>query len=172
MEQKKLLIYVLIALVFGFLVSCGPSSTAKLEANKEVVHRFSDVLNNKDFDLLDDLMATDFVRHSQATPEVQVRSLDEFKELQKQFLKSFPDQQITIELLIAEGDYVAGYATYTGTQQGPMGAFPASGKRAESKFLSIFRLEKGKIAELWVEWDNLAFLKQLGHFPPPTTAGK
>jgi predicted ester cyclase len=37
----------------------------------------------------------------------------------------------------------------------------------ESKFLSIFRLEEGKIAELWVEWDNVAILKQLGYFPTP-----
>jgi hypothetical protein len=36
----------------------------------------------------------------------------------------------------------------------------------ESKFIGIFRLEEGKIAELWVEWDNLATLTQLGHFPP------
>jgi predicted ester cyclase len=92
--------------------------------------------------------------------------------LQKEFLKSFPDQRVTIETLVAEGDYVAGYATYTGTQEGPMPPFPASGKKVESKFLSLFRLEEGKIAELWVEWDNLAMLKQLGHFPPPTISEK
>ncbi len=31
----------------------------------------------------------------------------------------------------------------------------------------IFRLEDGKIAEMWVTWDNLSALMQLGHFPPP-----
>ena len=70
-------------------------------------------------------------------------------------------------MMIAEADYVAGYATYTGTQDGPMGAFPASGKKVEIKFTSIFRFKEGKIAELWVEWDNIAFLTQLGYFPPP-----
>ena len=148
MEKHKLL-FVMIALLVVVLLGCDTSSKPKLRANKDVVRHFSDALNNKDFDLLDDLMVPDFVRHSQATPDVQVRSLDEFKELQKQFLKTFPDQQITIEMMIAEGDYVAGYATYTGTQEGPMGAFPASGKKVESKFLSIFRLKEGKIAELW-----------------------
>ena len=166
MEKHKLL-FVMIALFVVALIGCDTSSKAMLEANKDVIHRFTDALNNKDFDLLDDLMVPDFVRHSQATPDVQVRSLDEFKELQKQFLESFPDQQVTIEMMIAEGDYVAGYATYTGTQDGPMGAFPASGKKVESKFLSVFRLKEGKIAELWVEWDNIAFLTQLGHLPPP-----
>jgi predicted ester cyclase len=46
-----------------------------------------------------------------------------------------------------------------------MGDFPATGNRVESKFLAIFRIEEGKIAELWVEWDNVAMLTQLGLFP-------
>ena len=166
MQQKKLL-FVGFGLLFVTLISCDTCSKAKLEANKDVVHRFVDALNNQEFNLLDDLVASDFVRHSQATADAQVRSLEEFKELQKEFLKSFPDQRVTGEILIAEGDYVAGYATYTGTQEEPMGSFPASGKKVESKFLSLFRLEEGKIVELWVEYDNLAMLKQLGHLPLP-----
>ena len=47
-----------------------------------------------------------------------------------------------------------------------MGNFPPTGKSMESKFLSISRIEEGWIAELWVEWDNLAILTQLGLFPP------
>jgi hypothetical protein len=31
----------------------------------------------------------------------------------------------------------------------------------------MFRIEAGNIAELWVTWDNLAGLVQLGLFPPP-----
>ncbi|NIT61865.1 MAG: ester cyclase, partial [Aliifodinibius sp.] len=65
-------------------------------------------------------VAPNFVRHSQATPDVQVKSLEEFKQLQKEFLKSIPDQKVTIEKLVAEGNYVAGLATYSGTQDGPM----------------------------------------------------
>ena len=103
---------------------------------------------------------------------MQIGSRDEFIQLQKEFLKTFPDQQVTIEKMVAEGDHVAIYATYSGTQEGPMPPFPASGKKAESKFLALFRLQEGKIAELWVEWDNLAFLKQLGHFPPPAMSEK
>jgi steroid delta-isomerase-like uncharacterized protein len=172
MMQQRKLAYISIAVVLAILVGCTPSSKADLEANKEVVRRFADVLNSAEFDLLDEIVVSDFVRHSQATPGVQVQSLDEFKELQKQFLASMSDQKVAIEFMIAEGDYVAAYATYSGTQDGPMGAFPATGKKAESKFISIFRFEEGKIAELWVEMDNIAFLTQLGHFPPPQAVGE
>ena len=77
----------------------------------------------------------------------QVNSREEFKQLQESFLASMPDQQITIEMLIAEGDKVAAYATYSGTLTGPMGEFPATGKSAESKFLSIFRIVDGSARE-------------------------
>jgi len=48
-----------------------------------------------------------------------------------------------------------------------MGPFPPTGKRLESQIAGMFRLEAGSIAELWVTWDNLSGLAQLGLFPPP-----
>lgn len=156
-----------IAALLVFLPSCDMPSNAKLEANKEVIRQFEEAINNQEFDLLDDLMMPDLVRHCQATPEVQVRSLEEFKALQEGFLLSIPDQRIATDIIFGEGDYVATYSTYSGTQEGPMGNFPTSGKKVELTFPTIFRLVDGKIAEIWVEWDNISFLSQLGHFPPP-----
>jgi len=150
--------------------SCAPSPSARLEANKDLVHRFTAALNAADWNALDSLLTDDFRRHSQATPGVQVTSRADFKQLQEAFLATMPDQHVTIDMLVAEGDKVAAYATYAGTMTGPMGDFQPTGKRAESKFLSIFRIENGQIAELWVEWDNLALLSQLGLFPPPVAA--
>jgi hypothetical protein len=31
----------------------------------------------------------------------------------------------------------------------------------------MFRIETAKIAEIWVEWDNVSRLAQLGLSPPP-----
>jgi predicted ester cyclase len=74
---------------------------------------------------------------------------------------------VTIEKLIAEGDEVAALAIYSGTLTGPMGEYPATGRSVEITFLSIFRIDAGRVAELWVEWDNVAMLTQLGLLPPP-----
>jgi steroid delta-isomerase-like uncharacterized protein len=144
-----------------------PSVSAQSDKNKEIAQRMIDAINNKDYDLLDELIAPDIVRHCQATPDVNIRSLAEFKEFLKGDAKVFPDSHITTEMLIAEGDKVAGYFTYSGTQKGAMGPFPATGKKADLNYLGILRIKDGKIAEMWVEWDNLAMLTQLGHFPPP-----
>ncbi len=34
-------------------------------------------------------------------------------------------------------------------------------------FMGILSVVNGKIAEMWVEWDNLGALAQLGHVPGP-----
>ena len=113
-------------------------------------------------------MKEDFKRHSQATADMQeITGLEEFIILQEGFISSFSDQKVTLEKLVAEADYVAAYATYSGTNDGPSPPFPATNKFTELKFLSLFRIEENKIAELLVEWDNLNFLAQLGLFPPP-----
>ena len=166
--MKSLCPFSIISLILLLgLISCDQNINSKLEANKDIVRQFAELVNNNNYNALDDIVADNFVRNSQATPEVKISSLDEFKQFGKMNSESFPDMKGVIELMVAEGGYVAAYVTFTGTQEGPMGSFPATGKKMESKTMAIFRLENNKIAELWIEWDNLAILSQLGHLPPP-----
>lgn len=164
-------LFTLVLAVAGLTAGCGPSASESLQRNKELIRHFVAVTNTADWDALDGLLTENFRRHCQATPDVEVNSREEFKQLQKSFLASMPDQHIELEMLIAEGDKVAIYATYSGTQTGPMGNFPITGKSVESKFMAIFRIEESRIAELWVEWDNVAMLTQLGLFPPTPAGG-
>ena len=150
-----------------FLASCTPSPDAELAQNKEVVKRFIEISNDGNWDRLADVVADDLRRHSAATAGEPVRSLDEFIELQQGFMTTFPDQHVRLDHMRAEGDHVAIRAAYTGTQSGPLGKFPASGNKVDGPFIAFFRIESGKIAELWVEWDNVDMLSQLGIFPPP-----
>lgn len=154
-------------IVLLVVVGCASPQTAQLEANKDLIRQFTQVLNDADWDALGEIVAEDFARHSAATAGAPVRSRAEFIQLQEGFLVSVPDQRVTIHQLVAEGDRVAALATYSGTHTGPMGDYPATGEGFEAPFLAIFRIESGLIAELWVEWDNVALLTQLGLFPPP-----
>lgn len=140
---------------------------ATSEQNKALARRFGEAINTRQFHLLDDLVAANFVRHCQATPDVAVRSREQFKAFLHQDAAVFPDGTQTLKHLLAEGDLAAVWVTYEGTQQGPMGPFPPSGKKMQVDFGAILRVENGKIAEMWVTWDNLTALAQLGHFPPP-----
>ena len=164
MLLKNLLLFIAISTL---IIACGTSASDQLEANKDLVHRFTVSLNAADWNALDDLMTENFRRHCQATPDVKVKTREEFINLQKSFISSMPDQKIVNQMLISEGNLVAAYSTYSGTLTGPMGNFPSTGKSMSMKFVSFFRVENSKIAEIWVEWDNINMLSQLGLFPPP-----
>ena len=163
---------IVLVLLVGFIVGCSPSTTAQVEKNKEVIRQLVEVVNTRDFDRLDDIVTPNFERHCQATPDIHVKSRDEMKQFLQKDLKVFPDSQISLEMIIAEGNMIAGFFTFTATQEGAMGPFPATGKKVELGYLSMMRLEGGKIAEMWIEWDNLAILSQLGHIHHQEKSGK
>lgn len=145
------------------LSACAGDAPADSE---DVVLRMIGAVNARDFEALDEVVAAGVRRYSGATPDLQVRSLADFKAFLHQDLASVPDAMQDVQLIFSNGPFVAVRATYKGTQSGPMGPFPASNRRLELPFLAILRVENGKIAEIWVEWDNLNALSQLGHFPP------
>jgi predicted ester cyclase len=155
-----------------FVVGCNRSAMQQAMENRQVFLRSIDAINSKNFEALNDLGKPDFVRHCQATPDVKVNSLEDFKRYLSQDSATFPDSRMTIDHVVAEGNFVAFHGTYVGTQKGPMGPFPPSNKRMSVEIAGVQRFENGKVAEMWVTWDNLSALMQLGHFPPPKQQGR
>jgi steroid delta-isomerase-like uncharacterized protein len=156
--------------IFVLLNGCTLERNSDTNSGKAVVERFIEISNNGNWDQLAEVVAADFKRHSAATAGEPVRSLAEFITLQQGFMTTFPDQHVRLDHMIAEGNHVAIRAVYTGTQVGPMGDIPATGNSMEAPFIAFFRVESGKITELWLEWDNLGILTQLGVFPPTAPA--
>ena len=150
-----------------FVIGCTSSAIQQAEKNKQLFIRGIEAINIRNWDALDDLIAPNYVRHCQATPDVTVNSLEDFKTFLKQDVAAFPDSRITIDKIVAEGDLVAFYCTYAGTQKGQMGPFPPSNKQMSLEFAGVHRVAKGKVVETWLTWDNVAFLTQLGYMPPP-----
>ena len=141
--------------------------SGELKLNKALVMEAFAALDAGALDDLDKYIAPNYVRHCQATPDAVVESLDDFKALLREWSDTYSNVVTTIEVLVAEGDLVAFYGSYIATQIGPMGPFPATGKKMVSKFAGYHRISDGKIAETWVTWDNLSALVQLGLFPVP-----
>lgn len=137
-----------------------------LERNKDLVRRMIAAMNGRDLEALDDIVAGDVVRYCQATPDVVVRSLEDFKSFLRGDFAAVPDSVIEARQVLAEDDLVSVWASYSGTQEGPFGPFPASGKRLQVDFASHLRIAGDRIAEMWVTWDNLRILVQLGHVDP------
>ncbi len=130
-----------------------------LEENKAIVRRFVEAYNKQNLDLLDDLVAPDYV-----DPDYpQLQGLESLKQMMNMFFKAFPDFHETIEDIIAEGDKVWVLLTYTGTHTGEWLGLAPTGEKIRCRAIDIYRIVNGKIA--WgrrVPTPDLAFFKQLG----------
>jgi len=133
------------------------------EANKAVLRDFVESVNTQNWDRLRSLLDPHFVRHSNAGG-TEIRSAEELISYLKNEYATFPDAEETLLDLVAEGESVAARSRFRGTQAGSLGSYPPSGKMLCATYLAIYRLEGGRIAEAWAEWDNLCGLQQLGHF--------
>ena len=79
------------------------------------------------------------------------------------FRESFPDVEMTILELIAEGEKVAGRFHCSATNLGPWRGNPPTGRRFERvDEVYIFRVAGGRIAEAWGIEDTLSRERQLG----------
>jgi steroid delta-isomerase-like uncharacterized protein len=142
---------------------------SQIENGKRVVCAFVRAINAQDWMAVERLVASSFVRHSYAAPAVRSRE-DLVRYLRSEY-ETFPDARETIEDMIAEGGKIAVRHRFTGTQTGPMGSYPPSGRSMTAEYIAVYRIEGDAIVEAWVEWDNLNGLAQLGHYPAVAQPG-
>lgn len=130
------------------------------EANLSAQEAFGDAVNSGDFDAFDRLVAADSVDHDPAPG--QGPGPDGYRAMFTELRSAFPDLHIEVEHLVATEDEVAFAYRMTGTQQGLLRGFPASGKTVSIRGMQISRFASGKLVERWGSSDELGMLTQLG----------
>jgi len=166
--MKTFLLTYLMCVVVAIVGCSSESSVVDLEQrNMAVVRQTHADLAAGDFEAFKASIGPNYVRHCQAMPPglQELRGTEEFFSFIEDFIKAVPGHQDTLSQMIAQGDKVAYISTISGTQTGPMGNLPASGKTFTLVNIIIQRLENGKVAETWVSWDNVSMLSQLGFMP-------
>ncbi len=132
-----------------------------IEQNKALVRRFYDEVWSKgNLDAADDIFAADYVRHD-LRPGNPLAGPAGQKKIAADFRAAFPDLRQTIDLVVAEGDMVVARWTMEGTNTGPWGGVPPTGKHAKIAGVNIFRIAHGKVVELWNHRDDLGMMQQL-----------
>ena len=76
--------------------------------------------------------------------------------------RSFPDLRYDIVDLVVEGDRAALRWAATGTQDGPFGPVPPTGRPAQWSGASFFLVTNGRVAETWSVNELFQVLQQLG----------
>lgn len=138
-----------------------------VEANKRTIAHMLERLSAGDPEAFVEMLTPGYVRHCQAMPPdlQEIRGPAATLAWLRANQATFPDYREEIEFTVAEGDFVAWRSRGTGTMAGPLGPFPATGKRMDLTIIGMHRFEGERIAETWTSWDNLAALTQLGLMP-------
>jgi len=136
------------------------------EDNKARSRRFfEEVWGRGNLAVIDELTASNFIDHN-ATPGLPP-GLEGFKQFVVMYRDAFPDMEISVDDVIAEGDKVVIRWTARGTNTGPLFGMPTTGKAATITGITIERKVDGKTVEGWNNFDQLGMLQQLGVIPVP-----
>ena len=139
------------------------ASTA-IEENKRIARRAVEAFNEQHLDIFDEVFAEDVVDH---TPSGETKGRDGPREGLETLYAAFPDLEITIDELIAEGDTVAMRSTHRGTHEGTFMDIEPTGNQFEIENMVFARFENGMVVERWIQADVLVLLQQLGAINPP-----
>jgi len=135
-----------------------------LEANKDIAGRFlEEVVNKGNQAVADELVAADSIDHNPLPGLPPGR--EGFRLSFITFHAAFPDMNYAIEDVVAEGDKVVVRWKATGTHRGELMGILPTGKHIAVTGVDIFRVEEGRLAELWLSWDQLRMMQQLGIVP-------
>jgi len=93
------------------------------------------------------------------------------KQIVRTLFAAFPEQHVTVEDLIAEGDKVVSRYTFRATHQGELMGVPPTGRAVTVTGILITRFASGKWVEDWESFDALGLMQQLGAIPPIPQAG-
>jgi steroid delta-isomerase-like uncharacterized protein len=131
------------------------------EQHKDLVQRFVCILNDKEHvNALRELLADHCLVNGHP---MRLADLQDFTVMMR---TAFPDEQLTVETIVAEGDWVAmrisSQATHRGPWSSPLGIIPPTQQTWSQTGMQFFRVHDGLIRELWTEWNVLGQLQQLG----------
>ena len=134
------------------------------EDNKALIRRwFEEVWNKGRAEAIDEMFAADGIANGLSDEKGEpLRGPDDFKTFFYKFRDAFPDIEVIVEDTIAEGDKVAARCVVRATHQGAGLGFAATQKPMEITGIAIVRIENGKIAEAWNNFDFMSMFQQLG----------
>lgn len=128
---------------------------------KEVVLRWFAELDRGNLDIVEELIAEDYVDHNPALP-----NLPSGREGVRQYVRilktAFPDAIHVIDDVIAEDNKVMTRVTARGTFLGACIGYEPTGKVVEISGIAVHRVENGRLIEHWAHADMAGFMHQIG----------
>jgi predicted ester cyclase len=144
-----------------------PVSEAMLDIHKEAfTHVIEDSLNQGDLTAIDTYMAEDYATHEPFGDLTR----EQFKQVVSLFRATVPDLVVTIEGMVAEGDWLAARLIYSGTFSNAIGSDDMTIPPTDKPIRFIINVfvhynEAGIGIEDYKEYNRLAWLRQAELLP-------
>lgn len=138
------------------------SSTETSE--RDLVRDYLKAFNERDRDRMTELLDDEVVEHGIRD---ELHGIDAVIDFLDAHFETFPDYAGTTEEMIAEGDLVSVRYSVSGTHTGNYRDIEPTGHTVEWSGIAMYRIEDGKITEIWLEEDRLGLLEQLEVVDPP-----
>lgn len=145
----------------GLLPPIGAPEYKATEANKEVVREYIDALLIRgDFSHAKNFVVDGFSIDRSAVPDA-IAGPEGLHKQMDMLKAAFPDLQLRIADLFAEGDKVAVRFEAPGTQTGSFAGISPTGRSVTWKGIVIYKVQDGKVAHAWADWDDVGLLQAL-----------
>ncbi len=141
-----------------------PTEPAYSKRARELVRIGREAIARADDAALDAYFSHDYVLHG---PDGDI-GLPILKAFFASMRAAFPEYACERLSIIEQGDFIATRTVMTGTFERPfegaaIGTIQPNGRAVRHNVQNIFRFDAdGRVAEEWIQYDNLSFLKQLG----------
>jgi steroid delta-isomerase-like uncharacterized protein len=126
--------------------------------NKQLVRQLIEALNDNRIQDLDELIGAQYDQDNKSVYPGRAG----LKELFTRLRSAFPDLNVSIQQLIAEGDEVVAVTTMRGTQRGELPGIKPTGKPVNVTSMDLYRVQNDRIVEHFGRFDELGMMEQLG----------
>lgn len=132
------------------------------EENKALVRRwFEEVWNKGRAEAIGEMFAEDGIAHGLAGDGSELRGAAGYEPFFRQFRDAFPDIEVVVEDMVAEGDKVAARCSVRASHQSDSLGFAATQRPVQFEGIAIVRIRDGKIVEGWNQFDFMKMYTQL-----------
>ena len=115
-------------------------------------------------EVFDQIFADSYVMHNMPVPNIP-GTKEGFRKLVLATRHAFPDVQVHVDDMVAEGDFAVFHDHVEATSKGDFLGVPPNGKRIAWTEIHFLRIVDGKIVEHWTNFDQFGILMQLGAIP-------
>jgi steroid delta-isomerase-like uncharacterized protein len=123
-----------------------------------LVRRFLELYNERAWDRLGDVLAPEYVHHSNA----EALTADQFVRGAEWIIRGIPDFRVEVLDLVAEGDRAAVRFVGKGTHAASMFGEEPTSRQIAFYGITLFRADDGRIAEDWEVMDEGDLRRQVG----------